>query len=156
LDAGDHDPARAVPDGAEEGRGVGLRAARGEDDLVLGRPDQPGDVGARLLDRSAGSLSLGADGRRGAEGLVRRRPRRPHRGLEPGRRVVVEVDHAFRFSDGPSNYRSGFPASENYLRGIPKRNPGVKIASPMKARNPLLLVFAATLALWGPAAERVV
>src|SRR5215471_17102617 len=46
--------------------------------------------------------------------------------------------------------------SENYLGGIPVRNSGVKIASPMKARNPLLLVFAATLALWGPVAERIV
>src|SRR5262245_61886378 len=57
---------------------------------------------------------------------------------------------------GPPNYRSGSPASENYLRGIPVRNPGVKIGSPMKARNPLLLVFAATFALWGPVAERIV
>src|SRR5262245_46729209 len=54
----------------------------------------------------------------------------------------------------PSNYRSRGRASENYLHGIPVSTPGVKITSPMKARVPLLLVFAATLGLPGSVAAQ--
>ena len=56
------------------------------------------------------------------------------------RRVVVEVDHGFRFSSY-SNYRSD-RASEKLSRGIPVTATGLRSTVPMKcAASPLALVL---------------